>query len=69
MKEGCLHCLLIATTEKWLKTHSASTDEILSMVARFVAQVAIERPEHQHFEDAEVVILGIKHSNPRGSLN
>jgi hypothetical protein len=39
------------------------------MVARFVGQVAISRPEHQHYEDCEVVIFGVKHVHPRSSLH
>lgn len=68
-KESCLHCLLLATTEKWLKTHNCSTEEFLSMIARFVGQAAIDRPEHQHYENAEVVILGIRHEHERGKLH
>lgn len=68
-KESCLHCVLVAATQKWLKTHNAPTEDILSMIARFAGQIAISCPEHQHYEDAEIIILGIKHVHDRGDLH
>jgi hypothetical protein len=69
MKEGCLHCQLIKTFEKWLKGHSASEDEILTMCSQFIAQVAGGLPEQRGLEEINVVILGRTHTHKRSTLH
>jgi hypothetical protein len=68
-KESCLHCRLLETMEKWIKSHNCSTEEFLSMVAKFAAEATLSRPEYQHFEEAKIVILGIEMTHDRGSLH
>jgi hypothetical protein len=68
-KESCLHCQLVKVIEKWRKSHNASKDEFLSMIARAAGEAAGMLPECQDIEGIEVVILGFRHVHTKESLH
>jgi len=68
-KESCLHCALSKAAVEWSRTHNCSTEDFLSMIAKFVAEATVSRPEHSHRKQIDVVILGLKYDHPRGSLH
>lgn len=65
----CLHCELLEATQKWLKVHHASDQDIIDMLGNFVVKAMSERPKFLGLV-VKVVILGIEfHSDHKAHLH